>query len=766
MPGMLTRCFGSIAVFLVLAAPARGANLDVQPGDGIVTVSTGVYSWVLSTNTFDVIHAASVKGQQRLGPGRATITALGKTLVFGPPVEVRMRADWVEFRGWADLKSNLWYVAHYQFFSGRPFVRLVFTVTDRHDKSPALEPWEPYWKNRVLSNWRLEIGAPAGKPAGVTQYNSYSFGVPGAPWVEVAGVTGAPYQWAPHFPPLDPSRFQLFHSAKDGANQVVWHPMYEGKADVTALITGLTGANAYRAAKAVTYEVVDAAGQSHSKQVSQTTDTIKLGTFTLGKDSTVRLKATGGGGEELAIAGPLKIAPTNGDRAFEIKLGARHDGILSEGAVSVVVKDFWQHHPISLLRTDSMIGWEAIKTPEQYTGGMGLTIETMIAMDGAPVEASAALYAPPRRVLPSEVRPADGSTAQGAVAGRYDALLRLFAKRMPEMLETMDNFGWRNWGDYQIGVSFTTERGAFEDWANLQYDLPGGLMLAWIRTGDPALWHFAQASVRHLMDMDLVKFYPFKDKLNGLVYRKGEMARARSHVDAEPITDQGFAYRSLLLYYRLTGEEWAADLAKHNIDRLVYYAAPGSRFVLNGDRPTAWMLRSALAGAENFPRDSTHNYQATADSIVDQLVQYYKANKHLPGAQPVWQGQMVEGLAEFHRRTGRADVAEVIVGHMRHLLSDCTRALPDGRYEFTYCHTPGGGDCAVAQWTDGDNYLFLWLSGIAYAYKLSNDPFFKKWADTLFAYGEAKMRDHADIRPWTSLLAYPHLFLELSDVRR
>jgi hypothetical protein len=334
------------------------------------------------------------------------------------------------------------------------------------------------------------------------------------------------------------------------------------------------------------------------------------------------------------------------------------------------------------------------------------------------------------------------------------------------MLEDMDNFGWRNWGDYQIGVSYTNDHGITEDWANLQYDLPGGLLLAWIRTGDPALWRLAQASVRHLMDLDLVKFYPFKDRLNGLVYRKGEMPRSRSHIAAEPLTDQGFAFRSLLLYYRLTGEEWAADLAKQNIDRLVYYAATRPRLLLNGDRPTAWILRSALAGADNFPGDPTHNYQAIADGIVDQLVGYYRANHRLPGAQPVWQGQMIEGLAEYHRRTGRADVAEVIVSHVRHLLTDCTRGRPDGRYEFTYCHTPGGGDCPVAQWTDEDNYPFLWLSGIAYAHKLTNDPFFKKWADTLFAYGEARMRDHPDLRSWTSVLAYPHLFLELSQSRK
>src|ERR1700690_1082822 len=117
------------------------------------------------------------------------------------------------------------------------------------------------------------------------------------------------------------------------------------------------------------------------------------------------------------------------------------------------------------------------------------------------------------------------------------------------------------------------------------------------------------------MDIDLVKFAPFADKLDGLVYRKGEMVKARSHTDAEPITDQGFAFRSLLLYYDLTGETWALDLARQNIERLVYYATTRPHFVLNGDRPTAWMRRPALAGERHFPNDARYDYPSIVKGI-------------------------------------------------------------------------------------------------------------------------------------------------------
>src|SRR5207247_994520 len=78
-------------------------------------------------------------------------------------------------RGWADAPKHLWYIARYQFFDGKPYTRLVLTLTDRHDQSPAPEPSDHYWDARRWSDWRLELGAPGGKPAAITQSNSYSY---------------------------------------------------------------------------------------------------------------------------------------------------------------------------------------------------------------------------------------------------------------------------------------------------------------------------------------------------------------------------------------------------------------------------------------------------------------------------------------------------------------------------------------------------------------------------------------------------------------
>jgi hypothetical protein len=734
---------------------ARAEDLRIAKTDDAVSVAAGRARWEISTKTFDVVHAATLDGKPRLGPGRVTVEALGGTVVFGPPSEVKTGGDWVELRGWADRDKHLWYVARYQFFGGRPYARLVLTLTDRHDRSPAPEQSDPYWRNRTLARWRLEVGAPGGKPAQVTQQNSYSFSRAGGPWLEIVSKTGAPYQWAFGQSEWDHGAYQLVHGAGDPANQVIWHPTIAGPVELTALVKPYTSGAAYLAAKAANYEIVDAAGKTHAVAGDQSRGEIPLGRFTLGRDSIVRLKATSQvtnpGGTNI-VAGPLRVAPAGG-KPFEIAPGARHDGVLNDGPLTIALKDFWQHHPVTLFRTDKTLGWQAIERPEEYTGGMGLTLETMLAIDGPAADAAAALRAPPRRALPPGFCAVDGSLGPHA---RFDGLLKIFSGIWRPSLEALDNFGWRNWGDYQIGTSYTLKGEPIEEWANLQYDLPQGLLMAWMRTGDPALWEFAQASVRHLMDLDTVKFSPFEDKLNGLVYRKGEMSRRRSHIEAEPIVAEGFGFRSLLLYYHLTGEEWARDVAKQTIDRLVYYVQTRPQFVLFGGRQTAWMLRGPLAGAAEFGKEP---YQAVADAVVDQLVKYFKENGRLPGNQPVWQGQILEGLAIYHERTPRADVAKVIVEGARRLLTESVRRGADGGYEFMYCLPGKEKDCG-ATWAKEENYLYLWLGGITYAGRLSGDPFFSRWADTLFAYGETKMRERRDIRAWTSTLGFPFLYLE------
>jgi hypothetical protein len=762
-------------------------------------VESGAYSWRISREQFTVVESASAEGRPRLTAGRATVRLMGRELAFGPPTEGDAGDDWVELRGWVTPESHLWYVARYQFFPARPFCRLVVTLTDRHDavldepreegavsrrlgkladtlaswwsgpERPRTEPWssgpgDPRWKQRRVHRWRLTIGAPAGHPAQATQRNSFDGSADDEPRVDVASASGSSYQWKPQLE-LDPARYQLSHSVGDPRNRVTWYPMYTGTARLDALYTGFE--HRYKGALGVTYEVRDASGRVVEVLGDQVPGpgVVELGTYDLDDESYAAVVATGRGVEPRAIAGALRVTPRGTGTPFEIPLGRRHPGILVDGPVVLAVKDFWQHHPISLFRTRDGIGWQAIERPELLGPGMGLTLESLISIGGREEEARSLLYEPPERELPDWVHPIDGSMARpGEASQSYDELLRTFADTYPEYLERQDSMGWRNWGDYQIGGSYTSESGPVEQWANLQYDLPYGLLLAWLRTGDQRLWRHAQASVRHLMDIDLVKFQPLPVKLNGLVYRKGETPLERSHVASEPVVDQGFGFRSLLLYHALVGELWARDLARQHIRQLAWYGQHRPSFVRFGDRPAAWMLRGALAGAEHFPDDGSYDYASIADALVREILDYHRTAGRLPGGQPVWQGQLIEALALYHARTGRKDVAELIEGGVRHLLERCLRRSASGDYEFAYSlgSREASEPFTVKRWTDDSNYAFLWLSSIGYAYFLSGDTALAEHGRDLFVYAREELAGEPSPRPWTSALAFPHGFIHYS----
>jgi hypothetical protein len=770
------------------AASDASAALEIVARPDAFEVVSGAYRWRISRGRFTLVESATDSGQARLTGGAASVRLQDRELAFGAPGESEAGSDWVELRGWVTREARLWYVARYQFFANLPFCRIVLTLTDRHDAEladpdrrapvrgvlerllgggrdgPPSEPWssgpgDRRWKQRRIAGWRVELLAPGGRPERVTQRNSYDWSRPGEPRVEVASVSGSSYQWRPILE-LDPQRYQLRHGVGDPRNRVTWYPMHSGRARLEALYTGFK--ERYKGARGVVYEVRDAHGRIDTVFADQGPGpgVVELGTRDLDAESFVALTATGSGKEPQAIAGSLRVSPEAG-RPFEIHLGRRHPGVLSDGPLVLAVKDFWQHHPISMFRTRDALGWQAIERPELLGPGMGLTLESMLSVDGREAEARELLYRPPERTLPAWVHPIDGSLATGAVPRRYDALLREFAKSYPAALEGQDSFGWRNWGDYQIGGSYSDDSGPVEQWANLQYDLPHGLLLAWLRTGDERLWRHAQASVRHLMDVDLVKFQPLPVKLNGLVYRKGETPLARSHVASEPVVDQGFGFRSLLLYHALTGESWARELARQHVRQLAWYGKNRLAFVRFGDRPAAWMLRGALAGAEHFADDPAYDYARIADDLVREILAFHRAAGRLPGGQPVWQGQLVEALALYHARTGRRDVAELITSATRFLLERCLRRKPDGSYELAYslASREAAAPFGVKRWSGDYNYLFLWLGSLAYADALSGDRRFGERARELFAYASGRLERERSVRHWTSFLGFPHYFL-------
>ena len=122
---------------------------------------------------------------------------------------------------------------------------------------------------------------------------------------------------------------------------------------------------------------------------------------------------------------------------------------------------------------------------------------------------------------------------------------------------------------------------------------------------------------------------------------------------------------------------------------------------------------------------------------------------------------MIEGLGEYHRRTGRTDVAEVIVGGRCATCSPTPCAQrPDGGFDFMYCYEKHGRLPAVDR---RDNYavpVALARSRAPTSCRTTRSS--RSGPTSSSRYGEAKMREHRDIRSWTSALGFPFWFVDLA----
>ncbi len=772
----MTKCWQSIKYILILLAvlliPTSVTGLTITEDAAKFSVVTDNYTWVISKTSFNVIEDGSVSGQQKINGGGASVVFMGANLSFAAPIEFLSGSDWLEMRGWISETNNLWYVARYKFKQGTPVVHLALSMTDRHNQGVTEGHWDPFWDDRFISELNVNISSPLTFQINTyKQYNSHSGGDITAPYAEVVSASGSPYQWR-HNPRTDPvfnNDYLLEHGAVgEGENQIIWYPRHQGSADLQADFTVLPWA--YLRAEGVTYEINHVNGSS-SVVVDQTNPPIDLGVYTLDNNSTVILKDTGSGPIQ---ARSLLLFDNDEQLIKEMVFGERlPNDIVSQQGVSFVVNDLWQHHPVEISSSQNNMAVNTILTPTILMGGMGKTLDIVISMAGSSAAAKQMLVAPEIPQLPTWWDPIDGSLKPVV---EFDNLLSSAGALIDKADEKADNFGWKNWGDYQIGNSYTIAEGPVEDWASLQVDLPTGLLLAWMRTGDEYLWTRARAAVRHMMDIDLVKFQPFRDKFAGVTHRKGACTLNKTHICQEPVFDYSFAWRSFLLYHHITGEEWAKELARMQIDNAAYIALTRESFLVEGGatRPFAWLSRALIYGEKVFPEGTKYLssgtetsmpagtlYRPLLDNIMTRMTNYIITNGRLPGIQPIWMGQLVESMAEYHRITGREDVKQAILIAVNYFIDNSVRiAADETTVEIVYNET-------TASWAEADNYGWFWVSSLVYANQISApnpNPKFMSWADTLYQYSYANTVNNSSIRAWTSALGFPWLYVTLEDV--
>ncbi len=780
---------GALFAAFTLASPSIALEIDENAER--FHIKSGAYEWVLSKTGFTVIDQASENGEIRLEGGEASADFLGSTSTFGPPDAFLQGEDWVELRGWADADKNLWYVARYRFFEDQPFAHLTLSLMDRHDDFRTEAQYSQYWRTRNLSNFRVALRTTKDLEGQYFQQTSSFTGrqVGVDADILVQAGEGSPYLWRRDTALAD--KIELLHNATENpdraagrTNSVTWIPNHEGQARLVAVFASTDGNSRRELGDDVAYEIQHSQGIERLF-LDQGDAEIDLGSYQLDRDSAVTVFTEADDPRLSAVrAGSLRVEPENGT-PFDIDFRRLPDDILQDSGYALGVVDLWQHWPIEVFSHGREIGVNAIAEPTRWSGGIGATLDLAIVIDAQKTkEALAAIKAPPANPsLPAWWNSFDGTLAAN---DDYDRMIANAAPSIKASDELSDNYGWRGFGDYQIGISYVGKSGPSQDWGGLQYDLALGLLMAWMRTGDEDLWHRARAAVRHQMDVSMVKFFPYRPKSSGHLRRKGACNIAYIATCQDPIPDFGYGYRAFLLWHHLTGESFVKELAQQQIDALAYFSARSGGTVRSntdwllkqGSRPGAWILRGLYTGATVFP-DGTQGFENAPEGIkfpkgtsyatllseqLDAFVEVINDDVgHYPSDQPVWSGQALEAMMMVYLDPSidvpKEPLKQAILGSCDDLIR--SGDWNGGTYQMVYDRDP---ERSEVKWTDEPNYGWLWLSALAACADIDdrNPSAFTDLSDDLFAYLlSAYNADSAPpIRSWSSALGFGGYYLE------
>lgn len=722
-------------------------------------VTSGSSRYVVSKLKCSVFENIVLNGATVAKGGLISFTGTGNRLfIAGPPTKtyIQKTHNRVYQEGWfqhAGRNDFLYYIIRYEFYENAPFVKLVITFTDRHDKQKTEAQFDKYWKSQWVYNIKVELNVPLiSKNLYVEQHNAFDYKRVDAhgvkPYIELEEKKGSPAVFTENATAGFVSRKQLEISSKAKENWVRFYPLQKGAHPVSVVWNGKAFPEyaAYKRAKGVVAQIHHTKGTSSVVyDQGAKSSWLELGAFEFDNSSFIDI--TGERKDGTLLVDAVRVGKET------IPVFNRHDDHLADNGFTLFVKDFWRNYPVAMNLQKGKATAEFIKTPAIFMGGMGKTFELMYSF-GNTSSAQKKLYAAPDvSTIKNYTDPLYFSLS---TSKEYAQLTDTVRQNLLPYLEKQRSVGWRNWGDYQIGNSYDQT----EDWANLQYDLGYGLLMLYIRTKDPEIWKLAQASVYHLMDLDLVKYSPFAPKYNGSVHRKGEMPVGMSHVASEPIVPENFAFRSLYLYYLLTGDLFALECVKMSVDNFLEFTNSNSRldFASHGDRDTAWILLGLLFGEEKF-RDAKYLDRAT--KVVDRLLDKEKTLGRLPGGQPVWQGQTVEALIKYYERTKNKKVKDAIIRHVTWLKDYAIAVNPaNGRYKMIYAMKDKDFIPVNPQWTDESNYFFLHLNSFMYVYELTKDSSFKKLADNMFHQAAKDHKKFLGPRQASSFLGFPYYYLE------
>ena len=298
--------------------------------------------------------------------------------------------------------------------------------------------------------------------------------------------------------------------------------------------------------------------------------------------------------------------------------------------------------------------------------------------------------------------------------------------------------GMVDYGDY--GGATTGHRKGFT--SNNEHDVPYGLLLQWLRTGERIPYHVAESGIEHTMDIDIVHYTS-----RSPIELGGWRIHGPGHVQYDPegfpdvsVAPSHMWTESLVAYYYLSGHPRALQTARGIGDcflRMIEegWATPPYHSEWHSARDSGWTLIGLSAVYEATGEEK---YLKGIQKVAQALIEAQHENGGWPivfwfhvGYCPFQIGIALTGLMRAHQLTGDEAIQRAFLKGMDFLAGEAMR-FPDGawcyvtapEYRSSYTsHTP--------------------LEPFGYAYALTRNPWYIQQG--LIHYGEG-LDLRADLR--------------------
>lgn len=264
--------------------------------------------------------------------------------------------------------------------------------------------------------------------------------------------------------------------------------------------------------------------------------------------------------------------------------------------------------------------------------------------------------------------------------------------------------GIRNWGDQPYSPS----------WCNGYYNVQMGLIAEYIMTGDPRWFDHLEASVRHIMDVDICHASARHPEWVGALHC-GHCGK--DHTDSYPWAAMQKNWGTLA-YYRLAGDPDARAAALGMADAVIRArTCMGSCGSVRDHAGTMYCLTAAydetgdaqyLKACREVMNDALRHIDRRRGTYVEVHGSVsYRGNVPWMGA------QLAESLYLYYRQSGDVDAAIALVGLAESILSENRNREVPGDV-FGYSHNP--------QFGKSGDYHVLIAPAVLHAYELTGDP--------------------------------------------